>query len=110
MGLDEVGSHPASRSPFGVEDMAGNALEVVASAFPEDARVLRGGAYFFEAKIAHAANRVIVAPDLRAHRLVQLMPAVELQRDAFRLVWRTGHPREGSLRELAAELARLPVR
>jgi hypothetical protein len=35
---------------------------------------------------------------------------VHLQRDAFRLVWRTGHSRESSLRELAADLAKLPVR
>jgi formylglycine-generating enzyme required for sulfatase activity/predicted Ser/Thr protein kinase len=27
MGLDEVGSHPASRSPFGVDDLVGNASE-----------------------------------------------------------------------------------
>src|SRR5262249_49439873 len=27
MGPDEVGSHPASRSPFGLDDMCGNALE-----------------------------------------------------------------------------------
>jgi DNA-binding transcriptional LysR family regulator len=54
--------------------------------------------------------RYFVAPDLRARRLVELMPAVELQRDAFRLVWRTGHPREPELRVLAADLAKLPVR
>lgn len=54
--------------------------------------------------------RYFVAPDLRARRLVRLVPAVDLQRDAFRLVWRTGHPREASLRELAADLAKLPVR
>lgn len=54
--------------------------------------------------------RYFVAPDLRARRLVRLLPSVELQRDAFRLVWRTGHPREASLRELAAELARMPLR
>lgn len=54
--------------------------------------------------------RYFVAPDLRARRLVRLVPSVDLQRDAFRLVWRTGHPREPALRELAAELAALPLR
>ncbi len=54
--------------------------------------------------------RYFVAADLHARRLVRLMPGVELQRDAFRLVWRTGHPREASLRELASDLTRLPVR
>jgi hypothetical protein len=38
------------------------------------------------------------------------VPAVPLQRDAFRLVWRTGHSREKELRELAADLAKIPVR
>ena len=28
-GPDEVGSHPASRSPFGVDDLAGNVFELV---------------------------------------------------------------------------------
>jgi DNA-binding transcriptional LysR family regulator len=54
--------------------------------------------------------RYFVAADLRLRRLVRLMPAVELQRDAFRLVWRTGDPREASLRELAADLVKLPLR
>ena len=53
--------------------------------------------------------RYFVAADLHARRLVRLMPSTELQRDAFRLVWRTGHPREPSLRELAADLVRMPV-
>lgn len=30
LGLDEVGSHPGSRSPFGVDDLIGNAGELVA--------------------------------------------------------------------------------
>ena len=31
MDPDEIGSHPASRSPFGVDDLAGNIMELVAS-------------------------------------------------------------------------------
>jgi LysR family transcriptional regulator, glycine cleavage system transcriptional activator len=54
--------------------------------------------------------RYFVAGDLRARRLVRLLPSVELLRDAFRLVWRTGHPREGALRALAADLAKIPLR
>ena len=54
--------------------------------------------------------RYFVENDLRARRLVRLMPGVELQRDAFRLVWRTGHPRESSLRELASDLAAIRLR
>jgi LysR family transcriptional regulator, glycine cleavage system transcriptional activator len=54
--------------------------------------------------------RYFVARDLRARRLVRVLPAVALPRDAFRLVWRTGHLREAALRTLAAELAALPIR
>jgi DNA-binding transcriptional LysR family regulator len=42
--------------------------------------------------------RYFIEADLRAGRLVRLMSRVSLQRDAFRLIWRTGHPREGELR------------
>ena len=54
--------------------------------------------------------RYFVAADLRARRLVRVMPAIELVREAFRLVWRTGHSREAALRELASDLATVPVR
>jgi LysR family glycine cleavage system transcriptional activator len=53
--------------------------------------------------------RYFVDADLRARRLVRLMPKLPLQRDAFRLVWRAGHPRSESLRELAADLRKLPL-
>lgn len=54
--------------------------------------------------------RYFVAADLRARRLVTILPSVRLQRDAFRLVWRAGHPRTDALRTLAAELRELPLR
>jgi hypothetical protein len=47
--------------------------------------------------------------DLAAGRVTRILPRASLQRDAFRLVWRTGHPRERELRELAAELGRIPL-
>jgi len=53
--------------------------------------------------------RYFVARDLAACRLVRVLPRVRLQRDAFRLVWRTGHPRERDLRELASELSHIPL-
>lgn len=46
-GPDEVGSHPASMSPFGVHDMAGNAFELVSGNTP-DIQYVRGGAYAFQ--------------------------------------------------------------
>ena len=54
--------------------------------------------------------RYFVERDLRSGRLVRLMPSVALQPDAFRFVWRTGHPREQALRELATELTKIPIR
>jgi len=54
--------------------------------------------------------RYFVEDDLRRRRLVRLMPSVALQPDAFRFVWRTGHPREQALRELAGELVKIPIR
>jgi formylglycine-generating enzyme required for sulfatase activity len=48
-GPDMVGSHPASVSPFGLHDMAGNAYELTRSATPEfGSVVLRGGAWYYD--------------------------------------------------------------
>ncbi|HVK82475.1 MAG TPA: LysR family transcriptional regulator [Kofleriaceae bacterium] len=54
--------------------------------------------------------RYFIEPDLRAGRLVRLLPRVPLQTDSFRLIWRAGHPREAELRALADELRRIPLR
>lgn len=54
--------------------------------------------------------RYFVKGDLAARRLVSLMPRTRLRSDAFRLIWRTGHPRTAELLVLAAELRRLPLR
>jgi eukaryotic-like serine/threonine-protein kinase len=65
-GPDVVGSHPATRSPFGVDDLAGNALELVASSLgAEDELLVRGGAYFFGAASCRSTNREIVPATLR---------------------------------------------
>jgi formylglycine-generating enzyme required for sulfatase activity len=56
-GPDEVGSHPASRSPFGVDDLAGNAFEWTRSSVEPGKVVARGGSYYFAAASARSANR-----------------------------------------------------
>jgi len=54
VGLDEVGVHPASRSPFGLDDMSGNAAEWVSAVPSERCCTFRGGAYY----LGPAANRI----------------------------------------------------
>ncbi|HEY5922369.1 MAG TPA: SUMF1/EgtB/PvdO family nonheme iron enzyme [Kofleriaceae bacterium] len=56
-GPDEVGSHPASRSPNGADDMAGNVWEWTRSVETPDAPIARGGGYYTPALSARAANR-----------------------------------------------------
>jgi DNA-binding transcriptional LysR family regulator len=61
-------------------------------------------------------ERVAVLPeyfvrqDLKKKRLVRLMAGTPLRSDAFRLIWRSGHPRENSLLDLASDLRTFPLR
>ncbi len=64
-GPDEIGSHPNSRSPFGLDDMAGNVFEWVTSSLDPSESVLRSGGFFYSTVTAHSANRSIVGPDMR---------------------------------------------
>ncbi|MCB9730094.1 MAG: LysR family transcriptional regulator [Deltaproteobacteria bacterium] len=50
-----------------------------------------------------------VAPDLESGRLCPLMPDHEARPDAFRLVWRRGHPQQAALRALGDELRARPL-
>jgi DNA-binding transcriptional LysR family regulator len=54
--------------------------------------------------------RYFVRDDLAARRLQLLMPRVRPRSDAFRLVWRTGHPRTRELLALSEELRAYPPR
>jgi len=64
-GPDEVGSHPASRSPFGVDDLAGNVFDLVTSSLRPDELVIRGGAYFFQPINERSSNREAVPASYR---------------------------------------------
>jgi serine/threonine protein kinase/formylglycine-generating enzyme required for sulfatase activity len=64
-GPDMVGSFPASRSPFGVDNLAGNVLELTQPSLEDGGAVARGGAYFFDSIQARSSNRGVIEPDTR---------------------------------------------
>ncbi len=66
-GPDEIGSHPQSVSPFGLEDMAGNALEMTYSALDAAGFVARGGGFYHDKRSAWVTNRAALEPSTRLH-------------------------------------------
>jgi len=75
-----------------------------------------GGIAAIRRRLLDGAGRVAVLPhyfiaaDLRARQLTRLLPRVPIRSDLFRLIWRSGHPREAELIALADELRRIPLR
>lgn len=65
MGPDEVGSHPASLSPFGVHDMAGNVWEWTRSSLAADEFAARGGSWYFGMNSSRATDREVTEPSFR---------------------------------------------
>jgi formylglycine-generating enzyme required for sulfatase activity len=61
-GPDEVGSHPASRSPVGADDMAGNVYEWTRSVELADAPAARGGCWYHNEISARSVNRAPSEP------------------------------------------------
>lgn len=64
-GPDRVGSHPASASVFGVQDLVGNVWEWTRSSLNRDESVLRGGAFSFEVVTCSSVNRAAFNPEMR---------------------------------------------
>ncbi|RKH35909.1 NACHT domain-containing protein [Corallococcus praedator] len=64
-GPDEVGSHPRSRSPFGVDDLAGNVWEWTRSDVVPGHPSAQGGSWYQSDLSAHSANRDVVEPTQR---------------------------------------------
>ncbi|HET9992571.1 MAG TPA: SUMF1/EgtB/PvdO family nonheme iron enzyme, partial [Kofleriaceae bacterium] len=64
MGPDEVGSHPAAKSPYGAADMAGNAFEWTRGE-RANTYVILGGSYYHDRKTASLANRNEASKSLR---------------------------------------------
>ncbi len=63
MGPDEVGSHPASNSPFDLADTCGNLWDLVQAV--DGAPVMRGGAYFNNVATSILVNRQSIPPGFR---------------------------------------------
>jgi formylglycine-generating enzyme required for sulfatase activity/type II secretory pathway predicted ATPase ExeA len=66
-GPDEVGSHPASTSPFGLLDMTGNAYELTRSIGVSGEVVMRGGAWYYDSTSAIAPSRTVGERQTRDH-------------------------------------------
>jgi len=66
MGLDEVGAYPASNSPFGVQDMAGNAFEWVISSLEPERYVARGGGFIMDPLQMRVMARQLLDPAYRS--------------------------------------------
>ncbi|WP_437757340.1 nSTAND1 domain-containing NTPase [Sorangium sp. So ce1389] len=64
-GPDEVGSHPASTSPFGVDDLVGNAWDLVRAARPGAVVVARGGSFYVGQLTARSINQWAMTPTFR---------------------------------------------
>ncbi|MEM9492890.1 MAG: SUMF1/EgtB/PvdO family nonheme iron enzyme, partial [Myxococcota bacterium] len=64
-GLDQVGSHRRSQSPFGLHDMIGNVNEFTRSFLDRDQIIARGGSFFNDKSTGAAANRLPITNALR---------------------------------------------
>jgi serine/threonine protein kinase/formylglycine-generating enzyme required for sulfatase activity len=64
-GPDEVGSHPASDSPFGVADMAGNVWEWISGARSPEAVAYAGGSFYQDMLTARGLNHGAGEPRMR---------------------------------------------
>jgi formylglycine-generating enzyme required for sulfatase activity len=56
-GPDEVGAHPGSRSPFGVDDLVGSIQEWNQPSLGEPGEVGRGGSFVFNVLTGRSDNR-----------------------------------------------------
>jgi serine/threonine protein kinase/formylglycine-generating enzyme required for sulfatase activity len=63
-GPDVVSSHPASTSPFGLADTAGNVWEITRATMGADF-VMKGGAFYVGTRSAHLANRQMITSTFR---------------------------------------------
>ena len=65
MGPDEVGSYPQSRSPFGIDDLAGNVFEWTQCRLTKDESIVRSASYYFSSVAQRSTNRNSFDPTFR---------------------------------------------
>jgi formylglycine-generating enzyme required for sulfatase activity/tRNA A-37 threonylcarbamoyl transferase component Bud32 len=65
-GPDEIGVHPRSRSPYGIDDMCGNVAEFTQSSVMAEGYVLRGGAFADGLNEIRSTNRQPVSREFRS--------------------------------------------
>jgi len=68
-GPDEVGSHPASASPFDVQDILGNVWEITSSVLDAGQFVSRGGSFYQNLRSSVSPNREPLAAVTRDHTI-----------------------------------------
>ena len=68
-GPDEVGTHRASRSPFGVDDLAGNIFEWASSSMVKGESVVRGGCYYYNRQMNRVYYREVISPGDRTQMI-----------------------------------------
>jgi eukaryotic-like serine/threonine-protein kinase len=64
-GFNQIGMHPASRSPFGLDDLIGNAREMTISILEKDELTQRSGAFFHEPRTNPIVNREVLQSNQR---------------------------------------------
>ena len=68
-GPDEIGSHPASVSPLGVDDLVGNVWEITSSVLDKGQFVARGGSFYQNLRTVLSSNRDAIASVTRDHTI-----------------------------------------